>query len=70
MPGSRPYWEDWKNSPWSGDATDGSPGMSYKEYEAYRIRKDAKNELARAKKAAANARKTLKQARRAAGASE
>lgn len=70
MASPRPYWDDWKNSPWSGDATDGSPGMSYKEYEAYRIRKDVKVEMAKAKKAAADARKTLKQARKAVAGSE
>jgi hypothetical protein len=67
MPESRPYWNEWKNSPWSGDAGSGNPGMPYKEFEAIMIRKDAKRELARAKKAAADAKKTLKQARKAAG---
>jgi hypothetical protein len=67
MPENRPYWDEWKNSPWSGDAEGVNPVMPYKEFEAIMIRKDVKKELARAKKAAADARKTLKQARKAAG---
>ena len=62
----RPYYDEWIKSPWSTAEN----YMPYPEYAAYRERKDVKTELKKAKTAAADARKTLKRARRAVGDSE
>ena len=59
----RPFWNEWQNSPWSTAEN----YMPYKEYEALRFRKDSKEELKQAKKAAADAAKVLKQSRKGAG---
>jgi hypothetical protein len=65
-PTHRPFYDEWLKSPFSGAEN----FIPYKEWAAVRIRKDAKEEVAKAKKVAADARKTLKQARRAVAGSE
>jgi hypothetical protein len=57
------YREEWLKSRYSTAEN----YMPYQEYYAVRLRKDVKTEMKAAKAAAADARKTLKRARKAAG---
>lgn len=62
----RPFWDEYQNSVWSKIENP----LTYKEFEALYMRVDSKKQLAKAKKASVDARKTLKQARRAVAGSE
>lgn len=62
----RPFWDEYQNSVWSKIENP----LTYKEFEAIFIKADSKRELAKAKKAAADARNVLKRARKAIAGSE